>query len=444
MALILRRTLAVFSILLTLSLTAAPAATPVVAQENLRYAAIVIDAESGEVMFARHADARRYPASITKVMTLYLVFEALEQGKIKLDDVIRVSPHAAGQPPSKLGLAAGQTITVEDAILATAIRSANDMAVALAEHVAGSHTRFAAMMTLKAEELGMTQTRYANANGLPDSRQLTSARDLAVLCRALLRDFPQHYRFFGVNSWFYGGREYRNTNGLLNSGQGYDGIKTGFTNASGYNLAASAVRDGRRIITIVLGGRSTATRNEHVAELMSTGFEVAARRRGGERIEVAQTFFEQRGFGIGPEPAEGGVLYAALPGDAAAGSRAEPEDSDVRLVSAPAPRSDRTAELNRQPTPPPAAQRRAPARPAAAEGRWSVQVGAFRDETVARDWLDEVNRRFRSQFSGAERRVMSASGWWRSRFTGMTEEAARAACEALSARNVTCQVVRPD
>lgn len=443
MALILRRTLAVLSILLTLSLTAAPAATPVVAQENLRYAAIVIDAESGEVMFARHADARRYPASITKVMTLYLVFEALEQGKIKLDDVIRVSSHAASQPPSKLGLAAGQTITVQDAIHATAIRSANDMAVALAEHVAGSEARFTAMMTLKAEELGMTQTRYVNSNGLPDSRQLTSARDLAMLCRALLRDFPQHYRYFGVNSWFYGGREYRNTNGLLSSGQGYDGIKTGFTNASGYNLAASAVRDGRRIITIVLGGRSTATRNEHVAELMSTGFEVAARRRSGERIEVAQTFFEARGFGIGPDAGEGAVLYASLPGDSAAGSRAEPEDSDVRLVSAPAPRTDRTSELNRQTTAPTTSSTRRSAPPVRA-GLWSVQVGAFRDETVARDWLDEVGRRFRGQFRGADRRVMSASGWFRSRFTGMTEDAARAACEALAARNVTCQVVRPD
>jgi D-alanyl-D-alanine carboxypeptidase (penicillin-binding protein 5/6) len=443
MALILRRTLAVLSILLTLSLTAAPAATPVVAQDNLRYAAIVIDAESGEVMFARHADARRYPASITKVMTLYLVFEALEQGKIKLDDIIRVSPHAASQPPSKLGLAAGQTITVQDAIHATAVRSANDMAVALGEHVAGSHDRFAAMMTLKAEELGMTQTRYVNANGLPDSRQLTSARDLAMLCRALLRDFPQHYRYFGVNSWFYGGREYRNTNGLLSSGQGYDGIKTGFTNASGYNLAASAVRDGRRIITIVLGGRSTATRNDHVAELMSTGFELAARRHGGERIEVAQTFFEQRGFGIGPDTGEGAILYASLPGDAAAGSRAEPEDSDVRLVSAPAPRTDRTSELNRQPTASTTATSRRTAPPVPA-GLWSVQVGAFRDESVARDWLDEVGRRFRGQFGSADRRVMSASGWFRSRFTGMTEDAARAACEALAARNVTCQVVRPD
>jgi D-alanyl-D-alanine carboxypeptidase len=451
MALILRRTLAIVSILLTMSLSVTPGVAPPQAQENLRYAAIVIDAESGEVMFARHADARRYPASITKVMTLYLVFDALNDGRIKLDDVIRVSPRAASQPPSKLGLAAGQTITVRDAILATAIRSANDMAVALAEHVSGSEARFAAQMTLKAEELGMTETRFVNANGLPDSRQLTSARDLALLCRALLRDHPQHYSFFGVNSWLYGGREYRNTNGLLNAGQGYDGIKTGFTNASGYNLAASAVRDGRRLITVVLGGRSSATRNDHVAALMSTGFEVAALRRRGEPIAVAQVFFEQRGFGIGPE-LSGPVAYASLEPQASPPAvpvtRAQGADADeVRLISAPLPSGDRTADLNRGPAatlaPPRAA---APARPAPARttGRWSVQVGAFRDETVARDWLDEVNRRFRSQFAGTERRVMSASGWWRSRFTGMTEDAARAACEALEARRVTCQVVRPD
>lgn len=441
MALMLRRTLAILTILLTVSLSATPGVAPPVAQENLRYAAIVIDAETGEVMFARHADANRYPASITKVMTLYLVFDALEEGKIKLSDQIRVSAHAAGQPPSKLGLAAGQTITVQDAILATAIRSANDMAVALAEHVAGSESAFASMMTSKARELGMTQTRYFNANGLPDSRQLTTARDLATLCRALLRDHPEHYRYFGVNSWFYGGREYRNTNGLLNQSGGYDGIKTGFTNASGYNLAASAVRDGRRLITVVLGGRSTASRNEHVAALTQTGFEVADRRERGEPIVVAQAFFEQKGFGLGSDNAAP-VAYAALPpAPQSAGSREE--EGEVRLVSAPV---DRTAELNRQPTPPPARAeprpRTEPARPAA--GRWSVQVGAFRDESVARDWLNEVNRRFRTTFSGAERRVMSASGWWRSRFTGMTEDAARAACRELEARRVTCQVIRPE
>ena len=454
------------SLMLILALAMVPTTQPLVAQspENTRYAAIVVDAESGEVLFARHADSRRYPASITKVMTLYLAFEALTEGKVKLDDVITVSPRAASQPPSKLGLAAGQTITLDDAMKATAVRSANDMAMAIAEHVGGSQDRFAARMTLKARELGMTQTRYVNPNGLPDARQVTSARDLAILARAVMRDYPQYYRYFGLHDWVYEGRDYRNTNGLLRTEPGYDGMKTGYTNASGYNLAASAVRDGRRLITIVLGGRSTASRNSHVAALMDTGFEVERLRRTGQPIQVAQAYFEQKGFGIGPEnsgpvqyaDASGedddsgvsstAVTYASLPSAPPEPTRVTPAPSEPRTVAAllregPA---DVTASLNGAP-----AVRSAPPRQPAREtvreaaGRWAVQVGAFRDETVARDWLTEVNRRFRSQFTAAERTVQNAEGWYRSRFTGMTEQAAQSACAALAERRVTCMVVRP-
>ncbi|MGV3579828.1 D-alanyl-D-alanine carboxypeptidase family protein [Brevundimonas sp.] len=459
--------------------------------ENSRYAAIVVDAGTGEVLFGRHADSRRYPASITKMMTLYLTFEALEKGAATLDDVITVSPLAASQPPSKLGLAAGQTIRLDDAMRATAVRSANDMAMSIAEHIGGSQARFASMMTLKAEELGMTQTRYVNPNGLPDSRQLTSARDLAILARAVMRDYPQYYSYFGLHDWNFQGRDYRNTNGLLLGGQGYDGIKTGFTNASGYNLAASAVRDGKRVITIVLGGRSSATRNAHVAALMDTGFEVERRRAAGERIQLAQAFFEQRGFGIGGPDTGGPVAYAALNG--APTERDEDQGSNgvtwtaalpppasvaptvlsappagytraatppaaapaapIRRAEAPAPRTGNlTANLNSGVSPSAGStstlNRGAvanPPRPAATPpaGRWAVQVGAFRDADVARDWLTEVNRRFRSSFTSAERNVVAVSGWHRSRFTGMTEAAARAACEALDERRVTCMVVRP-
>ena len=459
------------SLLLAVAVTLTPTRAPQAqSADNARYAAIVVDAESGEVLFARHADSRRYPASITKVMTLYLAFEALAEGKIKLDDVITVSPRAASQPPSKLGLAAGQTITVDDAMRATAVRSANDMAMALAEHIGGSQDRFAAQMTLKARELGMTQTRYVNPNGLPDARQLTSARDLAILARAVMRDYPQYYRYFGLHDWAYNGRDYRNTNGLLRGGNGYDGMKTGYTNASGYNLAASAVRDGRRIITIVLGGRSTASRNAHVAALMDTGFEVERARARGETIQVAQAFFEARGFGIGPDnngpieyaavaddedgetgagssaPPAGYVTYAALPAAPVQPARVTPPPSE-RAAERPA---DVTAILNGGSSVAAPPRPRPPARPPAREparepaGRWSVQVGAFRDETIARDWLTEVNRRFRSQFASAERTVQNASGWYRSRFTGMTEQGAQAACAALSERRVTCRVVRPE
>ncbi len=455
------------SLLLAVAVAMTPTRPPLAqSADNARYAAIVVDAESGEVLFARHADSRRYPASITKVMTLYLAFEALAEGKIKLDDVITVSPHAASQPPSQLGLAAGQTITVDDAMRATAVRSSNDMAMALAEHIGGSQDRFAAQMTLKARELGMTQTRYVNPNGLPDARQLTSARDLAILARAVMRDYPQYYRYFGLHDWSYNGRDYRNTNGLLRDGAGYDGMKTGYTNASGYNLAASAVRDGRRIITIVLGGRSTASRNAHVAALMDTGFEVERARARGETIQVAQTFFEARGFGIGSD-SNGPIEYAAAgeDDDAAAGSSAPPA-SGVAYAALPAPPppvarvtpppselaavaerpADVTAILNGGSNVASPPRARPPARPPAREpaGRWAVQVGAFRDETVARNWLTEVNRRFRSQFTAAERSVQNASGWYRSRFTGMTEQGARSACAALEERRVTCLVVRPD
>ena len=450
------------SLLLVAALAMTPTTPPLVAQssDNARYAAIVVDAESGEVLFERHADHRRYPASITKVMTLYLTFEALAEGKVKLDDVLTVSAHAASEPPSKLGLAAGQTITLDDAMHAVAVRSANDMAMVIAEHIGGSQSGFATRMTQKARELGMTQTRYYNPNGLPDSRQVTTARDLSILARAVMRDYPQYYRYFGRQDWVYNGREYRNTNGLLRGGAGYDGMKTGYTNASGYNLAASAVRDGRRLITIVLGGRSTASRNQHVAALMDTGFDLERARARGESIQMAQTFFEARGFGLGPENsgpieyaavadsetgtgigsdelASGGIAYAAL---------ASARPPAPRVTPAPSERpADVTAILNGGSSPPVRAAAPPPARPQprSTGGRWSVQVGAFRDETVARDWLTEVSRRFRNQFAAAERTVQNAEGWYRSRFTGMTEQGAQGACAALAERRVTCMVVRP-
>ena len=441
-------------------------------QENTRYAAIVVDAQTGELLFGRFADDRRYPASLTKMMTLYLTFEALQQGRARTSDVLTVSRHAASMPPSKLGLAAGQTITLDDAMRATAIRSANDMAVVIAEHLGGSEDRFAALMTAKARQLGMNSTRFANANGLTDTRQTTTARDMSILARAIMRDFPQYYAYMGQHDWAYNGREFRNTNGLLREGRGYDGLKTGYTSASGFNLAASAVRDGRRLITIVMGGRTVASRNAHVAELTDTGFELEYLRSRGQTNLLAQAFFEQRGFGISRE-VDAPVQYAAVANDenadedAAVNARILTASSPISYAEArsslafadlPPPPSaspdaqqplqaqgDLTAELNARPAAAPARRPAAPTRPnRAPAGRWAVQVGAFRDETVARNWLAEVNRRFRSQFGGVERSVQNAEGWYRSRFTGLTEDAARGACAALSERRVTCMVVRPD
>lgn len=289
------RRIAFFAILVSafvaLGLSApATAAIPYnqMASSEARYASIVVDANTGEVLFARHADSPRYPASITKVMTLYLAFEAMSQGRLRQDDLITVSSKAASQSPTKLGLRAGDTIRVDDALRAIAVKSANDMAVAMAEHLGGSESRFAALMTLRAQELGMTTTRFTNASGLPDSRQVSSARDIAILSRSVMRDYPQYYSYFGQRQFTYRGSTMRNHNHLLNSMPGVDGLKTGFTNASGYNLAASAVQNGRRLIAVVMGGNTGSSRNSHVEELLRTGFTVMARRDRGEVIQVAQ------------------------------------------------------------------------------------------------------------------------------------------------------------
>ncbi len=257
-----------------------------------RYAAIVVDANTGEVLYSRNADASRYPASITKLMTLYLVFEQLQSGRLSLDDLIVVSAHAASMSPTKLGLRPGETISVDNAIRAVAVKSSNDMAAALAEKVGGSESRFATLMTLRGQELGMTNTRFANASGLPDRRQLSTARDIAILSRALQRDFPQYYGYFGQRSFTYRGRTLKNHNRLLGSVPGVDGLKTGYIGASGFNLAASANRNGRRLIAVVLGGSSTATRDAHMEDLLETGYTVMARRDRGEVIQFAQNLFE--------------------------------------------------------------------------------------------------------------------------------------------------------
>ena len=262
-----------------------------------------IDAGTGEVLYEKRADSPRYPASITKIMTLYLAFEALATGRLKETDLITVSPHAAAQAPTKLGLRPGDTITVEDAMHAIAVKSANDMAVALAEKLGGTESRFAALMTMKAQELGMTRTRFVNANGLPDSRQITTARDIATLSRAVLRDYPQYYGYFSQEQFVFRGQAMNNHNGLLGKMPGVDGLKTGFTNAAGFNLAASAVRDGHRLITVVLGGSSGASRNANVEDLLLTGFDIEQRRDHGETIPLTQNLFEAAAGGrAGPRP----------------------------------------------------------------------------------------------------------------------------------------------
>jgi len=239
---------------------------------SAKYASLVLDVESGRVLHEINADTRNYPASLTKMMTLYLVFEALEDGRLTLDQPIAISARAARQPASKLGLRRGQTITIENAILALVTKSANDVATAVAEWLSGTERNFALTMTAKARDLGMGRTTFRNASGLPNRGQLSTARDMAMLARALLKDFSQYYHFFGVRSFRYAGLRHRNHNKLLGRYDGLDGIKTGYIRASGFNLVASAVRDGRRLIGVVFGGRSPSQRNGHMANLLNKGF----------------------------------------------------------------------------------------------------------------------------------------------------------------------------
>jgi D-alanyl-D-alanine carboxypeptidase len=237
-----------------------------------KYASIVVDLETSEVLHSRSADEQRYPASLTKVMTLYMAFDALENGTLKLTDKMPVSRFAAGQQPSKLGLKSGSTIKVEDAIRALVTKSANDVAVVFAEKLGGSEAKFAAKMTARAKELGLQNTVFRNASGLPDKRQITTARDMAKLAEAIYLDHGDRYSYFSVKNFVWAKRRYDNHNTLLTKVQGVDGIKTGFTNASGYNLMASAERDGRRVVAIMLGGTTGRSRDQHVTDLLEAAF----------------------------------------------------------------------------------------------------------------------------------------------------------------------------
>jgi D-alanyl-D-alanine carboxypeptidase len=256
------------------------------AKADPKYAGIVVDAKTGKVLYSEDPDGLRYPASLTKMMTLYLTFEALEAGRISLDSGVPVSAHAASEPPSKLGVRPGGSITVDQAIRALVTRSANDMATALGEYVGGSEDRFAQMMTSKARALGMTRTTYRNANGLPNTAQMTTARDQARLGMALRQHFPQYYGYFSIRSFNFGRQVIGNHNRLVGTVKGVDGIKTGYTRAAGSNLATSAQLEGRSIVAVVLGSRSSAARDATMRKLVGQYLPQAS--RSGDGALVAQ------------------------------------------------------------------------------------------------------------------------------------------------------------
>ncbi|WP_375314203.1 D-alanyl-D-alanine carboxypeptidase [Bradyrhizobium sp. A5] len=292
-----------------------------------KFASIIVDGNSGSVLQATSPDGIRHPASLTKIMTLYLLFERLDSGKMKLDTEMPVSQHAADQDPTKLNLRAGQTIRVEDAIKGLVTRSANDAAVVIAEAIAGDEDDFAQMMTRKARSLGMSKTVYRNANGLPNDEQVTTARDQATLGRAIQERFPRYYRYFATSTFNWRGQSIRNHNHLLGSVEGVDGIKTGYTRASGFNLVTSMRRGNRHLIGVVLGGRSGGSRDAIMRNLLAENLEK------GATTHTVAAVTERSGADANTEVADASDTPARAAPQVQAAAAPAPESAPSRLAS---------------------------------------------------------------------------------------------------------------
>lgn len=451
-------------------LCAAPAAA------NPKYAGIVIDAKSGKVLYGEEADSLRYPASLTKMMTLYLTFEALEAGRIKKSTPVPFSKHAASEPPSKLGVGAGRSISVEQAILSLVTRSANDASTALGEMLGGSEARFAKMMTAKARALGMTRTTYRNANGLPDPNQKTTARDQARLGLALRQHFPQYYDYFSTRSFKFGKQVIGNHNRLLGNVRGVDGIKTGYIRASGFNLVTSAVADGRSIVAVVMGGTSGASRDAQMRRLVAKYMPKASRRGGGNLIAAAPvTAIEQDEIIAAVAPAAAQTQGAfALPDngpvpdfryegesqgmDLAFAAAAEAETSQVPDIApaekpmirkskgqqfalmAPVPSVDIDTQITN--SVPEAAPQAASNEPT--PSGWAVQIGATASKEQALTLLEKARAKTGKPLASATPFTMAVASnngasVFRARFGGFTsQDKAVNACKALKRNGFAC------
>jgi D-alanyl-D-alanine carboxypeptidase len=404
---------------------------------------MVVDADSGEVLSASNPDSQTYPASLTKMMTLYLLFDALDSGEVHLTDHMPVSAHASVQSPTKLGLLPGHTLMVEDAILGLCTKSANDAAVVVAEHLGGSESAFADMMTRKARELGMRQTVFRNASGLPNTGQVSSARDMVTLARALLRNHPREYRYFSTRQFVYNGEVIHNHNHLMDWYEGVDGIKTGFIGASGFNLVASVKRNGRRLIGVIFGGTSAPARDRQMAKLLDAAF---ARAPGPVGVQEASA----------PEPATPDVAGDATLKAKTKGPAVAEAADDARAVMKAMASSQAAAA-----TPPHAA----PAKPAhaqvaharradddddedasgdAEDDTWGIQVGAYGQKAKATAAAQTALHKLGKLAADGEIKVARVKGHhvtYRARVVGFTVDEARAACRRLAKNGTKCAVI---
>jgi D-alanyl-D-alanine carboxypeptidase (penicillin-binding protein 5/6) len=376
-------------------------------ESHERFAAIVIDAETGETLYARHADARRYPASLTKVMTLFLAFDALDAGKLKLDGPVVISPRAAARPPSRLGLPVGDRLTVRQAMDVMVVKSANDIATALGETLGGTEAGFARAMNAKAKTLGMTATHFTNASGLPDLRHYSTARDLALMGRAFLRDHPDDYAIFDQTQTIFRGRTIRGHNALLMR-TGIDGFKTGYIDASGFNLLTSGVRDGHRVIAVVLGGRTARTRDAFMIRLMRASFASLSIRDAGTRLTVA-SLLELDDRDWFPTQASTPPITLAL---------ASPQD----LARPPQGQGDATGS---QPI----------------DTAWWIQVGAYSSKAQGEARLAEVRARHPNRFGARSTAVYPVGALFAARFAAKSRAGAETACAALTAEGEACMTL---
>lgn len=455
------------------------------------YAAMVMDARTGEVLHARNADTRLHPASLTKMMTLYIAFEAVQNGELSMDTEVTISRNAAAEPPSKLGLRAGQKIKLRYLVRAAAVKSANDAATAIGEAISGSEAAFARRMNRTAKALGMTRTTFKNAHGLTADGHLSTAHDMTILGRHVLYDYPQYYNLFSRRSADAGMRSVANTNRrLLDAYKGADGIKTGYTRAAGFNLVASAERGQERIIATVFGGRSTASRNAKVAELLDMGFKRAPSRvavreprkpsyQGGKRevVVASKPATESTGTkgktirvasaAVGrslrpqarPRPAAAvAPLVAEVKDDIASAVKsvqmaATEVDVDTEVAArAPEasikpvrrPKQIVLAATKARDTPTPERKAEVVTRISTSGGRhWGVNLGRYPSSFHAEKVLLKTALAEPSALDGALRKVVRSSRGFDAHFMGMTREAADLACRKLQARQMTCFMVGP-
>ncbi len=458
------------AVLLPLSVAAAP------------YAEMVMDARSGEVLRSRNADSRLHPASLTKMMTLYIVFEAVQNGEISMDTQVRISSHAASEPPSRLGLRKGQKIKLRYLVRAAAVKSANDAATALGEAISGSEAAFARRMNRTAKALGMSRTTFKNAHGLTETGHLSTARDMSILGRHVIYDYPQYYNLFGRKTTDAGMRTVSHTNRrLLESYSGADGIKTGYTRAAGFNLVASAERGQERVIATVFGGRSTATRNARISELLDLGFKRAPTRvsfvapgkpsyqgNAATVVKKADASPNLRGTAksirvasaavnrslrprMRPGPAVPSEMIAEAVQKDLSALMAQAQDTSTSTTTTTVARvkpqmrpDDLVLAGNGAVVAPKTPEPRVVTRMSTSGGRhWGINVGRFKNKFSAEKALLKTALLEMETLDGSLRKVAKRSGGYDANFFGLSRETADLACRRLQARQVQCFMIGP-